>query len=46
MLKQWLLSISSKVQIQSNSVRQKLKLEVYHEASPPKLVGFLNTTVG
>ena len=29
-----------------NSVRQKLRLEVFHEASPPKLVGVLNTTVG
>ena len=29
-----------------NLVRQKLKLEVYHEASPPKLVGRCESSVG
>lgn len=29
-----------------NLVRQKLRLEVYHEDKPAKLVGALNTTIG
>ena len=46
MLKQSPLNTSSKVFFCLNLVRQKLRLEVYHEDKPAKLVGALNTTIG
>ena len=46
MLRLLLLIFSLKVLLLLSIVRQMLEIEVYHEASPPKLIGKAEASIG